>query len=48
MPSAVVCADGYSVPAILEAILQLFPLDWYVDKPVAVMRNWQDRLVLMG
>ncbi len=32
-------ADGYSVPAILEAILQLFPLDSYVDKPAAVMRR---------
>ncbi len=30
-------ADGHSVPAILEAILQLYPLDSYVEKPAAVM-----------
>jgi len=29
--------DGHSVPPILEAILELFPLDEYVDKPVALM-----------
>ena len=32
-------ADGYSVPAILEAILQLYPLDSYSEKPAAVMRR---------
>jgi L-fucose mutarotase len=32
-------ADGHSVPAILEAILQLFPLDSYVASPAAVMRR---------
>ena len=32
-------ADGHSVPAILEGILQLFPLDSFVDKPAAVMRR---------
>ncbi|MGB2607640.1 MAG: RbsD/FucU domain-containing protein [Isosphaeraceae bacterium] len=32
-------ADGLSVPAILEAILQLYPLDSYVEKPAAVMRR---------
>ena len=32
-------ADGHGVPAILEAILQLFPLDSYVEKPAAVMRR---------
>jgi L-fucose mutarotase len=32
-------ADGLSVPAVLEAILQLFPLDSYVEKPAAVMRR---------
>lgn len=32
-------ADGHSVPAILEAILQLYPLDSYVEKPAAVMRR---------
>ena len=30
-------SDGHGVPALLEAILQLFPLDSYVDKPVALM-----------
>ena len=29
--------DGQNVPEILDAILKLFPLDEYVDKPVAVM-----------
>lgn len=30
--------DGHGVPEILDAILQLFPLDSYVDAPVAVMQ----------
>lgn len=29
--------DGHGVPKILEAILKLFPLDSYVDKPVGLM-----------
>ena len=29
--------DGHGVPEILDAILQLFPLDQYVEKPVALM-----------
>ena len=29
--------DGHGVPQILDAILQLFPLDTYVEKPVALM-----------
>ena len=33
----VIRADGHGVPEVLEAILQLFPLDSYVDKPVALM-----------
>jgi L-fucose mutarotase len=32
-------ADGHGVPVILEAVLQLFPLDSFVDKPAAVMRR---------
>ena len=32
-------ADGLSVPTVLEAVLQLFPLDAYVEKPAAVMRR---------
>ena len=30
-------ADGHGIPILLEAILKLFPLDTYVDFPVAVM-----------
>lgn len=29
--------DGHGVPEVLEAILELFPLDVYVDAPVALM-----------
>jgi L-fucose mutarotase len=29
--------DGHGVPELLEAVLQLFPLDSYVDRPVALM-----------
>ena len=29
--------DGHGVPEILEAVLKFFPLDIYVDKPVALM-----------
>ena len=31
--------DGHSVPDVLDAILKLFPLDTYVDAPVALMDN---------
>ena len=30
-------ADGHGVPELLEAILKFFPLDYYVEKPVALM-----------
>lgn len=30
-------ADGHSIPALLQAILQLFPLDTYVPNATAVM-----------
>jgi L-fucose mutarotase len=30
--------DGHGVPAVLDAIMQLFPLDTYVDAPVALMQ----------
>jgi len=33
----VVRADGHGVPEILDAILQVFPLDTYVEKPVNLM-----------
>lgn len=29
--------DGHSVPELLDAILQLFPLDTYVERPVGLM-----------
>ncbi len=33
----VVRADGHGVPEILDAIMQLLPLDTYVEKPVGLM-----------
>ena len=33
----VIRCDGHGVPELLEAILFLFPLDTYVDKPVSLM-----------
>ncbi|MDE5964584.1 MAG: fucose isomerase [Eubacterium sp.] len=33
----VIRADGHGVPEILDAILQLVPLDTYTEKPVALM-----------
>lgn len=30
--------DGHGVPELLDAILQLLPLDTYVDSPVALMQ----------
>jgi len=33
----VVRMDGHGVPEILDAILQVFPLDSYVEKPVNLM-----------
>jgi L-fucose mutarotase len=35
--SIVIRCNGHGVPEILEAILQLFPLDTYVEKPVSLM-----------
>jgi L-fucose mutarotase len=34
--------DGHGVPVILEAILQFFPLDDYVESPVVLMDNNSD------
>ena len=34
----VVRADGHGVPEILDAILNLMPLDTYVDAPVSLMQ----------
>lgn len=33
----VIRCDGHGVPELLDAILQLFPLDTYVEKPVILM-----------
>ena len=33
----VIRADGHGVPEILDAILQVFPLDTYVEHPVNLM-----------
>ena len=30
-------SDGHGVPELLEAVLKLFPLDVYVDRPVGLM-----------
>ncbi|RSX53300.1 fucose isomerase [Bifidobacterium goeldii] len=35
--AVVIRCDGHGVPELLEAILQLMPLDTYVDKPVTLM-----------
>ena len=35
----VIRMDGHSVPEILEAILSVFPLDQYVEKPVSLMER---------
>ena len=35
--SQLVRLDGHGVPEILDAILQLFPLDPYVETPVSLM-----------
>lgn len=33
----IIRADGHGIPALLDAILDLMPLDTYIDKPVAYM-----------
>ncbi len=35
--SIVIHADGHGVPEMLDAILELFPLDTYTEKPVGLM-----------
>lgn len=37
MNERVVRCDGHGVPELLDAILQLMPLDTYVDKPAILM-----------
>lgn len=34
----VIRADGHGIPELLEAILQVFPLDTYVEKPASLMQ----------
>ena len=34
----VIRMDGHGIPEILDAILQLFPLDTYVEKPFNLMQ----------
>ena len=33
----VIRCDGHGVPELLDAILQVFPLDAYIEKPVSLM-----------
>jgi L-fucose mutarotase len=35
--ATVIRCDGHGVPELLDAILQVFPLDTYVEKPVKLM-----------
>lgn len=35
--ATVIRCDGHGIPELLDAILQLFPLDTYVKKPVSLM-----------
>ena len=35
----VIRMDGHGVPEILEAILEVFPLDQYITKPVSLMER---------
>ena len=35
--AVVIRCDGHGVPELLDAILQLFPLDTYVEKPAILM-----------
>jgi L-fucose mutarotase len=37
MAQRLVRADGHGVPELLEAIMRFFPLDGFVEKPVALM-----------
>ncbi len=37
MAQRLVRCDGHNVPDVLDAIMQLFPLDTFVEKPVALM-----------
>lgn len=43
--SKVIRMDGHDVPEILEAILKVFPLDSYTDKPVKLMEKVKGDIV---
>lgn len=32
-------ADGHAIPSLLEAILELFPVDQYIEEPVTIMER---------
>ena len=36
--AVVIRMDGHGIPELLEAVLQVFPLDTYVEKPVNLMQ----------
>ncbi len=38
MAQRLVRLDGHGVPAVLDAIMQLFPLDTFVERPVGLMQ----------
>lgn len=44
--SIVIRLDGHGVPEILDAILTVFPLDTYVEKPVTLMEKVKGDTVL--
>ena len=37
MAQRLIRADGHGVPTLLDAIMRLFPLDTFVERPVALM-----------
>ena len=39
--AVVIRCDGHNIPELLEAILQVFPLDTYVENPVSLMEVMQ-------
>ena len=45
MGKRVVRCDGHGVPELLDAIMQLFPLDTYTEKPVMLMEVVPDDVV---
>ena len=44
----VIRCDGHGVPEILDAILQVFPLDTYVENPVNLMQLMPDDVGKVG